>query len=96
MKNFVIVTPVHPEVPSRNWSIHTPKDMGKCGNLDPPTCAEIVNLYNFGMEYRKQPNVNNHDKFTGVVTGEVRGQVSRSLGPTDLRPDLTCVFSGTP
>jgi hypothetical protein len=37
VKNFVIVTPTHPEVPSRNWSIHDPKDMEKCGDLDPPT-----------------------------------------------------------
>ena len=38
VKNFVIVTPAHPEIPSRNWTIHAPKDMEKCGDLDPPTC----------------------------------------------------------
>ena len=38
VKNFVIVTPVHPEVPPRNWVIHAPKDTEKCGDLDPPTC----------------------------------------------------------
>ncbi len=38
VKNFVIVTPVHPEVPPRNWAIHVPKDTEKCGDLDPPTC----------------------------------------------------------
>ncbi len=37
-KNFVIVTPDHPEVPPRNWAIHDPKDTEKCGDLDPPTC----------------------------------------------------------
>jgi hypothetical protein len=34
VKNFVIVTPAHPQVPPRNWAIHAPKDMGKCGDLD--------------------------------------------------------------
>jgi hypothetical protein len=38
VKNFVIVTPAHPEVPPRNWTIHAPKDTEKCGDLDPPTC----------------------------------------------------------
>ena len=38
VKNFVIVTPAHPEVTSRNWAIHAPQDMEKCGDLDPPTC----------------------------------------------------------
>jgi hypothetical protein len=38
LKNFVIVTPDHPEVTPRNWAIHGPKDMEKCANLDPPTC----------------------------------------------------------
>jgi hypothetical protein len=33
--------------------------------------------------------------FTGVVTCQVRSGL-RSLGPPDLRPDLTCGFSGTP
>jgi hypothetical protein len=36
-KNFVIVTPAHPEVTPRNWTTHALKDMGKCGDLDPPT-----------------------------------------------------------
>jgi hypothetical protein len=40
VKNFVIVTPAHPEVPPRNWAIHSPKDMGKCGDLDPPHMLE--------------------------------------------------------
>ena len=38
VKNFVIVTPAHPEVPPKNWAIHAPKDTEKCGDLDPPTC----------------------------------------------------------
>ena len=38
VENFVIVTPAHPEVPPRNWAIHVPKDIEKCGDLDPPTC----------------------------------------------------------
>ena len=38
VKIFVIVTPAHPEVPTRNWAIHAPKDKEKCGDLDPPTC----------------------------------------------------------
>ena len=38
VKNFVIVTPVHPEVPPRNWTINDPKDTEECGDLDPPTC----------------------------------------------------------
>jgi hypothetical protein len=37
VKNFVIVTPAHLEVPPRNWAIHAPKDMEKCGDLDPPS-----------------------------------------------------------
>ena len=40
MKNFVIVTPVHPEVPPRNWANYDPKDTEKCGDLDPPTCQK--------------------------------------------------------
>jgi len=35
------------------------------------------------------------DVFTGVLTCQVPGQVS-GLGPPDLRPELTCVFSETP
>ncbi len=31
VKNFVIVTPAHAEVPSRNWSIHAPKDTENFG-----------------------------------------------------------------
>ena len=34
MKNFVIVTPVHPEVPPRNWAIHASKDMEKLTLLE--------------------------------------------------------------
>jgi hypothetical protein len=39
VKKFVIVTPVHPEVPPRNWGIHVPKasDMEKCGDLERPS-----------------------------------------------------------
>ena len=40
MKNFVIVTPAHPEVLPRNWAIHAPKDTKKCGDRDPPTCQK--------------------------------------------------------
>jgi hypothetical protein len=38
VQNFVIVTPAHPEVPSRNWDIPVLKNMEKCGDLDPPIC----------------------------------------------------------
>jgi hypothetical protein len=37
VENFVIVTPVHPKVSPRNWTIYVPKDTEKCGYLDPPT-----------------------------------------------------------
>ena len=37
VKNFMIVTPAHPEVTPRNWTTHALKDMEKCGDLDPPT-----------------------------------------------------------
>ena len=30
VKSFVIITPAHPEVTPRNWSIYAPKDMEKC------------------------------------------------------------------
>ena len=34
MENFVNVTPDHPEVPPRNWDIHTLRDMEKCEDLE--------------------------------------------------------------
>ncbi len=45
VENFVIVTPVHPEVPPRNWAIHVPKDMEKCGDLDSKWQVVVISCF---------------------------------------------------
>jgi hypothetical protein len=42
VKNFLIVTPAHPEVTPRNWVIHVPKDLEKMWGSRPSDYSDEV------------------------------------------------------